>query len=66
MLKAIIQATCLTLCGITLFGCTLSHQPPTCEQLKRQWMYYTTNPTVENGSLNIAQLRQKMAEMNCI
>lgn len=66
MLKTIIQAGCLTLCGITLFGCTLSHQPPTCDQLKRQWMYYTTNPNAESGNLNRQQLLQKMQDMNCL
>jgi hypothetical protein len=66
MLKKIIQVSCLISLGTTLLGCTLSHQPSTCDQLKRQWLYYTTNPNAENGNLNIDQLRQKMHQQNCM
>lgn len=65
MLKKLIQVSCLAALIATLFGCTLSHQPPTCDQLKRQWIYYTTNPTA-GDAINIDKLHQKMQEQNCL
>jgi len=69
-LKKIIQTSFVIItCSTALLGCTLHHPPNTCEQLKRQWMYYTTNPNVEASWITSSQkdvLRQKMVAMNCI
>jgi hypothetical protein len=64
MLKRIIQVSCLVITVASSIGCTLSHQPPTCEQLKRQWLYSSTNPSAING-IDRDKLQQKMAELNC-
>lgn len=69
MLKRIIQASLIAICSTSLVGCTLSHQPPTCDQLKSQWLYYTTNPNLEaswNTNGQKEALQQKMTAMNCV
>ena len=69
MLTKIIQISCFTLLGITLAGCAVSNKPPTCDQLKREWLYYTTNPNIEASwttDTQKAKLRQQMIDNNCI
>lgn len=70
MLKQIIQIISIAaLLSATLSGCTLSHAPPTCDQLKREWLYNTTNPNIEADWTTSTQkdaLRQKMIDMNCM
>jgi len=69
MLKKIIQASIVILCSASIFGCSMSHQPTTCDQLRRQWIYQTTNVNIEASSTTSAQqdaLREKLRAMNCM
>jgi len=49
-------------------GCTLNHEPNTCEQLKRQEIYYKTNPNIEAAMTTGSQkeaLKEKLNQMKC-
>lgn len=63
MIKKTLFASSLLLSALIMAGCTVSNQPPTCEQLKRQWLYNNTNANLEAGWITSSQqqdLQQKM------